>query len=94
MQLPWRSPCVAVLDPVIERPTFYLFYACLHQVDIVAGKMDGVIAPQNVVRHYHHMKAAGCHVSFREFNFGHLDFTFAYKEDLRHFVLSRLLMRH
>ena len=64
------------------------------QVDIVAGKLDGVIAPQNVRRHYLRMKAAGCKVSFREFNFGHLDFTFAHKDDLRHFVLSRLLARH
>ena len=33
-------------------------------------------------------------VTFREFNFGHLDFTFGYKDDLRHFVLSRLRARH
>lgn len=60
----------------------------------MAGRMDGVIAPQNVRQHYQCMKAAGCNVTFREFNFGHLDFTFAYKDDLRHFVVSRLLARH
>jgi hypothetical protein len=41
------------------------------------------------------MRAAGCDVTYKEFDdFGHLDFTFAVKDDLRHYVLSRLLMRH
>ena len=60
-----------------------------------AGRSDGVIRRENVVRHYETMRAAGCEVTYKEFeSFGHLDFTFAVKDDLRHYVLSRLLMRH
>ena len=59
-----------------------------------AGRADGVIARENVVKHYNAMRAAGCDVTYKEFeSFGHLDFTFAVKDDLRHYVLSRLLMR-
>ena len=126
-------------------------------VDIVAGKADGVIAPQNVRKHVRLLQEAGrqvcllskllhvealatacvlasailprsavhrrlhckcrcrhsasaavqtrhsstcrpgcgaAQVTFREFSFGHLDFTIASKDDLRHFVLQRLRARH
>ncbi|EIE26467.1 hypothetical protein COCSUDRAFT_39557 [Coccomyxa subellipsoidea C-169] len=64
-------------------------------VDIMAGRSDGVIARENVVKHYDCMHSAGCDVTYKEFeSFGHLDFVFAVKDDLRHYVLSRLLMRH
>lgn len=59
-------------------------------VDIMAGKSDGVIAKENVLKHYNALKDAGCKVTYKEFDFGHLDFTFAMKDDLRHYVLSRL----
>ncbi|KAK9810435.1 hypothetical protein WJX72_010667 [[Myrmecia] bisecta] len=62
-------------------------------IDIMAGRSDGVIAPENVIMHYNSMRKAGCHVTLKEFDFGHLDFTFAVKDDLRHYVLSRLLLR-
>jgi hypothetical protein len=40
------------------------------------------------------MKAAGVRlVTYKEFDYGHLDFTFAVKDALRHYVLSRLLLR-
>lgn len=63
-------------------------------VDIMAGRADGVIAPQNVLQHYDRMRAAGAAVTYKEFNFGHLDFTFALKEELVYYVRSRLRMRH
>ncbi len=48
-----------------------------------------------MVKHYDCMHSAGCDVTYKEFeSFGHLDFVFAVKDDLRHYVLSRLLMRH
>ena len=60
-----------------------------------AGRADGVIARENVLEHYAHMRDAGLNVTYKEFEaFGHLDFTFAIKDDLRHYVLSRLLLRH
>ena len=59
------------------------------------GRADGVIARENVLEHYAHMRDAGLNVTYKEFEaFGHLDFTFAIKDDLRHYVLSRLLLRH
>lgn len=61
-------------------------------VDIMAGKSDGVIAKENVLMHYQELQEANCSVTYKEFDFGHLDFTFAVKDDLRHYVLSRLLM--
>ncbi|KAK9834097.1 hypothetical protein WJX84_003001 [Apatococcus fuscideae] len=61
-------------------------------IDIMAGRADGVIAKENVLMHYEAMRKAGCRVTYKEFDFGHLDFTFAVKDDLRSYVLSRLLM--
>eukprot|EP00892_Ulva_mutabilis_P007491 jgi/Ulvmu1/5113/UM021_0130.1 len=58
-------------------------------VDFAAGKFDGIISPQCVKKHRNHMIAAGVqHVTYREFEFGHLDFTFSAKQDLRHHVIS------
>lgn len=59
----------------------------------MAGKADGVIAAENVRKHYDCMRKAGCDVTYKEFNFGHLDFTFALKEELIYFVQSRLRLR-
>lgn len=63
-------------------------------VDIMAGRADGIIARENVQQHYERMKDAGCSVSYKEFDFGHLDFTFALKEELVYYVRSRLRLRH
>jgi len=46
-------------------------------VDICAGRGDGIIAKENVLMHYEAMRLASCEVSYKEFDFGHLDFTFA-----------------
>jgi len=59
-------------------------------IDLVAGTRDGVIPPHNIRIHYEAMKAAGLQVSYREFDFGHLDFTFAVKEELKRFLLHSL----
>ena len=61
-------------------------------IDIMAGRSDGIIAKENVLRHYDMLQKAKCEVTYREFDFGHLDFTFAVKDDLRQYVLLRLQM--
>ena len=63
-------------------------------VDLAAGKLDGVISPACVKRHYYAMQAAGvARVTYREFQFAHLDFSFAVKEELRQYVLERIQQR-
>lgn len=62
-------------------------------VDLLAGRADGIVSSANVLLHFDAMRDAGTRVTFKEFNFGHLDFTFAVKEELRHYVLSRLLLK-
>ena len=58
-------------------------------VDFAAGKHDGVITPACVKKHWQHMLASSVPgVTYREFDFGHLDFTFSAKQDLRHHVIS------
>ena len=43
-----------------------------------------------VHEHYLRMRAAGLAVSYKELDVGHLDVTFAVKDEVRHYVLSRL----
>lgn len=57
-------------------------------IDLVAGTKDGIISDQNVKIHRDRMEAAGLEVSYREFSYGHLDFTFAVKEELRNYLLK------
>lgn len=60
-------------------------------VDIAAGSRDMVIEKDSVYLHVHHMRAAGLErVTYKEFDFGHLDFTLQSKQDLRQYVLSCL----
>ncbi|KAK6921133.1 AB-hydrolase lipase domain, partial [Dillenia turbinata] len=61
-------------------------------VDLVAGRKDKVIRPSMVRKHYKLMKEAGVHVSYSEFEYAHLDFTFSHHEDLLAYVMSRLLL--
>ncbi len=58
-----------------------------------AGIRDGIIPPENVRQHLACLRSAGVRVSYKEFDFGHMDFTFVSKDELRHYVLSRLRMR-
>lgn len=59
-------------------------------VDVVAGRKDRLIPSSMVKRHFDTMEAAGCQASFSEFEFAHLDFTFANREELMAYVTSRL----
>lgn len=59
-------------------------------VDLVAGKKDNVIRPSMVKKHYNRMKEAAVEVSYNEFEYAHLDFTFAHHEELLAYVMSRL----
>ncbi|CAH2067157.1 unnamed protein product [Thlaspi arvense] len=61
-------------------------------VDLVAGKKDRVIRPSMVRKHYKVMREAEVDVSFNEFEYAHLDFTFSHREELLTYVMSRLLL--
>ncbi|PNW76314.1 hypothetical protein CHLRE_12g541352v5 [Chlamydomonas reinhardtii] len=61
-------------------------------VHLVAGRRDGIIPPANIRRHLDAMRAQGVPVSYREFDFGHLDFTFGVKEELRIYLMKLLRM--
>ncbi|KAH8491755.1 hypothetical protein H0E87_021382, partial [Populus deltoides] len=61
-------------------------------VDLVAGKKDNVIRPSMVRKHYKLMKEARVEVSYTEFEYAHLDFTFSHHEELLAYVMSRLLL--
>ncbi|MED6136193.1 hypothetical protein PIB30_053752 [Stylosanthes scabra] len=59
-------------------------------VDLVAGQKDHIIRPSMVKRHHKLMKDAGVNVSYIEFEYAHLDFTFCHHEELLSYVMSRL----
>ncbi|XP_057951337.1 uncharacterized protein LOC131146070 [Malania oleifera] len=61
-------------------------------VDLVAGRIDQVIRPSMVKKHYNLMKESGVEVSYRESEYAHLDFTFSHSEELLAYVMSRLLL--
>ncbi|KAH9722586.1 Abhydro lipase domain-containing protein [Citrus sinensis] len=61
-------------------------------VDLVAGRKDKVIRPSMVRKHYRLMKDSGVDVSYNEFEYAHLDFTFSHREELLAYVMSRLLL--
>ncbi|KAL6608040.1 hypothetical protein ACP70R_041103 [Stipagrostis hirtigluma subsp. patula] len=61
-------------------------------VDLVAGQRDRVISPSMVKKHYKLMRKAGVEVSYNEFEYAHLDFTFSHREELLSYVMSRLLL--
>eukprot|EP00887_Chlorella_sp_A99_P004246 scaffold15.g4246.t1 len=60
------------------------------QVDIVAGTRDGVIAAADVRRHYDALREAGVEATYREMDYGHMDFTLSRRDDVREFVRARL----
>lgn len=59
-------------------------------VDLVAGRKDKVIRPSMVRKYYNLMEAAGVEVSYNEYEYAHLDFTFSHREELLAYVMSRL----
>ncbi|XP_021648860.2 uncharacterized protein LOC110641453 isoform X2 [Hevea brasiliensis] len=61
-------------------------------VDLVAGRKDNVIRHSMVQVHYRLMKDAGVDVSYKEYEYAHLDFTFSHHEELLAYVMSCLLL--
>ncbi|KAJ7554662.1 hypothetical protein O6H91_05G002700 [Diphasiastrum complanatum] len=61
-------------------------------VDVVAGTKDRLIPPSMVRRHYKTLKDAGVEASYEEFEYAHLDFTFAHREESLLYVMSRLML--
>ncbi|KAJ7973899.1 Lipase [Quillaja saponaria] len=61
-------------------------------VDLVAGRRDKVIRPSMVRKHYKLLKDSNVDVSYNEFEYAHLDFTFSHREELLAYVMSRLLL--
>ncbi|KAM1098484.1 hypothetical protein ACFX19_015987 [Malus domestica] len=61
-------------------------------VDLVAGRKDKVIRPSMVRKHYKLMDESGVDVSYGEFEYAHLDFTFSHREELLAYAMSRLLL--
>ncbi|KAJ3695676.1 hypothetical protein LUZ60_001053 [Juncus effusus] len=59
-------------------------------IDLVAGQKDRVIPPSMVRKHYKLMKKGGVEVSYNEFEYAHLDFTFSHREELLSYVMKRL----
>ncbi len=95
----YSAPCVHFILPIPLGDPWATYSTAIEDSSQLlvgcAGRADGVIARENVLEHYAHMRDAGLNVTYKEFEaFGHLDFTFAIKDDLRHYVLSRLLLRH
>jgi len=76
-----RPPDVAAHYHLLEKDL---------SVDLVAGRSDGVIAWEDVAAHYDAMTAARLDVSYKELDVGHLDMTFAVKDEVLHYVMSRL----
>jgi pimeloyl-ACP methyl ester carboxylesterase len=58
-------------------------------IDFVAGKKDGVVPPENVYELFRDLKRRDVQVSYREFNLGHLHFTFDPSEEFTNYLLSR-----
>lgn len=59
-------------------------------VDIVAGRRDGVIPPACVKKHAQYMQDAGVDVSYKEFDYCHLEFSFTVQVDLVSYMLDCL----
>ncbi len=59
-------------------------------VDLAAGSSDGLIPAENVQRHLERLQDAGVRCTFREFSYGHLDFTFGIKEEVSGYIIQRL----
>ncbi|GMH38353.1 hypothetical protein BSKO_06237 [Bryopsis sp. KO-2023] len=59
-------------------------------VDIAAGTKDGVIPPDCVKSHVRHMREGGVNVSYKEFDYSHLEFSFTVPDDLTSYVIDRL----
>ncbi|KAE8724982.1 STOMATAL CYTOKINESIS-DEFECTIVE 1 family protein [Hibiscus syriacus] len=61
-------------------------------IDLIAGRNDKIISAAMVRRHYKSMRDAGVDVSYKELEYGHLDFTKSNREDILAYVMSRLML--
>ncbi|GBG58765.1 hypothetical protein CBR_g165 [Chara braunii] len=61
-------------------------------VDVVLGRNDKLIPQEMVLRHYEIMKSAGCDVSVKDFEYGHLEFLVTNEDELISYVMSRLVI--
>ncbi|KAL4362680.1 hypothetical protein GQ457_04G038960 [Hibiscus cannabinus] len=61
-------------------------------IDLIAGRNDKIISAAMVTRHYKLMVDKGVDVSYKEFGYGHLDFTKSNREDILAYVMSRLML--
>ncbi|CAD7700880.1 unnamed protein product [Ostreobium quekettii] len=59
-------------------------------VDLVAGTKDGVVPTYNIRMHMQSMLDAGVEVTYKEFDYSHLEFSLTVKEDLMAYVIERL----
>ena len=59
-------------------------------IDVVMGRKDHLIPPAMVYKHYDALKKVGRTASIKEFEYAHLDFTFAHKGELLAYVMARL----
>ncbi|KAI5054900.1 hypothetical protein GOP47_0030045 [Adiantum capillus-veneris] len=57
-----------------------------------ANRKDKLIPRSNIRRHYQLLRDSGGTASYSEFDYAHLDFTVAHKEDLVAYVMSKLLL--
>ncbi|GMJ14913.1 hypothetical protein like AT1G73920 [Hibiscus trionum] len=61
-------------------------------IDLISGRNDKIISAAMVTRHYKLMVEKGVDVSYKEFEYGHLDFTKSNREDILAYVMSRLML--
>eukprot|EP00894_Picocystis_sp_ML_P002598 jgi/Pico_ML_1/53115/g3723.t1 len=68
--------------------------AYYHLIDIpvhlVGGSKDGIVPAANTRLHYKVLRECGRDVTYKEFNYGHLDFTVSVKDELKVYILKLL----
>ena len=59
-------------------------------VDLIAGTRDGLVPAEGVKEHERCLKEGSVPVTYMEFGFGHLEFTFGVNDEVVSYVLGRL----
>lgn len=59
-------------------------------VHLVGGSKDGIVPAANTRLHYKVLRECGRDVTYKEFNYGHLDFTVSVKDELKVYILKLL----
>lgn len=60
-------------------------------IDLSGGIHDGIIPLINVRTHRDNFQEQGVKYTYKEFEYGHMDFTFMTKDELRYYVMDKLL---